>query len=243
MTALVMVHGFMGGSAQWKPQREIFQDRFDLIAVDLPGFGENASLNPIDSIGGFADWVLDEVRGMGVTRFHLLGHSMGGMIAQEMVRRAPDMVDKLILYGTGACGALPGRFETIEESKRRAIADGPQQTARRIAATWFLDGMDAPAFEDCAVIAEKSSATAIAAGLDAMATWDARHRLGEISSRTLVLWGDCDRTYSWEQVEEIWTNIPRAELAVAPNCAHAVHLENPELFNLFSSDFLCGTSG
>lgn len=231
MTPLVMVHGFMGGSAQWDPQRAALSERAPLITVDLPGFGSNADLSPINSIGGFADWVLHHIQQRGVERFHLLGHSMGGMIVQEMVHRAPEKIEKLILYGTGACGALPGRFETIEESKRRASADGPRQTARRISATWFLDYEAAPAFEVCAAIAERSSAEAISAGLDAMASWDRRDHLSMISAETLIIWGDRDRTYSWAQTEQLWRDIPDTNLAVIPNCAHAVHLEDPETFN------------
>lgn len=238
MTPLVLVHGFMGGSAQWQPQHAAFSDRYDLMTVDLPGFGRNAALEPVDSIGGFADWVLGELRRKGVTRCHLLGHSMGGMIVQEMVHRAPEMVDKLILYGTGARGALQGRFETIAESKRRARADGPRHTAHRIAATWFLQREHAPAFEGCAAIAQHSSEVAISAGLDAMARWDATDQLASISQRTLVLWGDGDRTYSWAQTEQLWTTIPQSNLAVVPHCAHAVHLENPGLFNQLVLGFL-----
>ncbi|MEM7320765.1 MAG: alpha/beta hydrolase [Pseudomonadota bacterium] len=238
MTPLVLVHGFMGASAQWAPQREALGARFDLIAVDLPGFGENANLRAIDRIGDFADWILQHLSQMGVGNFHLLGHSMGGMIVQEMVSRAPERIKKLVLYGTGPSGNLPGRFETIEESKRRAATDGPRQTARRISATWFLNNADDPSYETCAALAEKSSAGAIAAGLDAMSHFDATDRLGAIAAPTLILWGDHDRTYSWAQTEQLWNGIAGANLAVVPGCAHAVHLEKPALFNDLVLDFL-----
>jgi pimeloyl-ACP methyl ester carboxylesterase len=233
-----MVHGFMGGSPQWQLQRDAFSKERKLITIDLPGFGENASLGPVDSIGGFADWVLDEVRAQGIERFHLLGHSMGGMIVQEMIHRSPERIEKLILYGTGSIGALPGRFETIAQSKKRAEIEGPKATARRIAATWFLEKEQALQFENCATIAEKSSAAAISAGLDAMSKWDASEQLKSIRSETLILWGDCDRTYSWAQVEQLWRDIPNANLAVVPTCAHAVHLENPTVFNALVQGFL-----
>jgi pimeloyl-ACP methyl ester carboxylesterase len=233
-----MVHGFMGGSGQWDLQCNEFSKYFNLITVDLPGFGKNAGLDPINTIGGFADWVLETVQAQCVDKFHLLGHSMGGMIVQEMILRAPTKIDKLILYGTGACGALPGRFETIEESKRRAKADGAKQTARRISSTWFLDRTDAPEYEACAEIAEHSTPQAIEAGLDAMQVWDVRDKINTIDAQTLVLWGDGDRTYSWHQTHELWTSIENSNLAVVPNVAHAVHLENPKLFNQITLDFL-----
>ena len=79
MIPLVFVHGFMGGSAQWKLQKPLGKYR-ELVCVDLPGFGANAHLPPINRIEGISNWVLDELASRGVLRFDLLGHSMGGMI-------------------------------------------------------------------------------------------------------------------------------------------------------------------
>ena len=238
MTPLVLVHGFLGGAAQWTSQLQEFGHDREVIALDLPGFGAAAGEAPIHSIGGFADWVIADMERRGLDRFHLLGHSMGGMIVQEVVHRAPQIVDHLILYATGAMGLLPGRFETIAESKRRAAEDGPGPTARRIAATWFLEREAAPAFEGCAEIAGKGTLAAIAAGLDAMEGWSGAAHLPQIAQKSLVIWGDGDRTYTWAQIENLWTKIPQAGLAVVPGCAHAVHLEKPALFNALLRDFL-----
>ncbi|MDJ0628331.1 MAG: alpha/beta hydrolase [Rhodobacter sp.] len=237
MKPLVLVHGFMGGSAQWASQGALGQRR-DLICLDLPGFGKNAGMAPVNSIPAFAEWVLAELTQRGVKRFDLLGHSMGGMIVQEMTRLAPGRVDRLVLYGTGAVGVLPGRFESIETSMRRARADGATVTARRIAATWFLRREAAAEFPACAAIAEESGLPAILAGLEAMQEWSGLGHLASITAPTLVLWGDCDRTYPWPQVERLWQSIPTCNLAVVPACAHAVHLERPRLFNQLVSGFL-----
>lgn len=228
----------MGGAAQWSAEGAAFSPSRQVIALDLPGFGAKAAVAPIDTIGGFADWVIATLDARGVTEFDLLGHSMGGMIVQDIARKAPQRIRKLILYATGAQGVLPGRFETIAESKARARADGAQATARRIAATWFLDREAAPAFDGCAAIAERAGLVAILAGLDAMEHWSGEAFLAEIRPETLVLWGDSDRTYTWDQTALLWQTIPRARLAVVPGCAHAVHLEKPDLFAALLRDFL-----
>lgn len=238
MTQLVLVHGFMGGSRQWDGAVETLQKRFDLAAVDLPGFGANAHLPPISSIGGYADWVVQHLRGLGVKRYHLLGHSMGGMIAQEIALRDSEQVDRLVLYATGSIGVLPGRFETIEDSKRRAEEDGPAVTARRIAATWFLDGEAADGYEHCAAIAAQTRLAAMHAGLDAMQSWSGAQNLKQIQKETLILWGDRDRTYPWAQTQSLWEAIPNTSLAVVPGCAHAVHAEKSDYFQLLVTDFL-----
>ncbi|GAB4283047.1 MAG: 2-succinyl-6-hydroxy-2,4-cyclohexadiene-1-carboxy late synthase [Roseovarius sp.] len=237
MTPLVLVHGFLGGSAQWAAQAPLGQGR-EMIALDLPGFGGNAHLAPIDSIAGFADWALEELSRRGVGRFDLLGHSMGGMIVQEMVARAPGRVARLVLYGTGAQGVLPGRFEPIETSMARARAEGAAATARRIAATWFLHAGQAAQYPACAAIAERAGLPAILAGLAAMRGWSGEARLAGIGCETLVLWGEADRTYPWAQTEHLWRTVPRSHLAVVPGCAHAVHMEWPALFNALVERFL-----
>ena len=163
MIPVVFVHGFMGGSKQWQAQLDALAD-VDTYSVDLPGFGANAHMEGFDTIEKYAAWVLSHLKSKGVTHFHLIGHSMGGMVAQEMVARSPNSVARLVLYGTGSQGVLPGRFETIETSKKRALSDGAQVTARRIAATWFLNGDRAVAYEACAAIAERSRIQAILAG-------------------------------------------------------------------------------
>ena len=238
MTPLVLVHGFMGGSTQWSGQIEALSEKLRIITIDLPGFGRNAHLPAMDTIGGFAEWVIEHLNSLGVEHYNLLGHSMGGMVAQEIARLDAARVDKLVLYATGAVGVLPGRFETIAQSKARAKSDGPRVTARRISATWFLEGEKAQAYEGCAQIAEQASQGAIQAGLDAMEAWSGSSSLDVLLAETFIIWGDQDRTYTWEQIERLWTKIPRTRLAVVPNCAHAVHLEKPDFFNALLLDFL-----
>lgn len=237
MSHLVLVHGFMGGSDQWVLQAPLADQR-DIVCVDLPGFGKQAHLPALTSISDYARWVLDELSRLGIDRFDLLGHSMGGMIVQEMVLQAPERVARLILYGTGAVGVLPGRFEPIETSMARARQDGAEATARRISATWFLEGERAEHYPACAAIAAQSSLDAILAGLSAMQGWTGEDHLAAITAETLILWGDGDRTYPWSQTERLWQTIPDTQLAVVPGCAHAVHMERPALFNQLIDAFL-----
>ncbi|MEM9605097.1 MAG: alpha/beta fold hydrolase [Pseudomonadota bacterium] len=236
--ATVLVHGYLGGSAQWHLQRPALESLGPVVAVDLPGFGENAALEAPDSIAGFATWVLEHLSERGVERFHLLGHSMGGMIVQQMTAQAPARVDKLVLYGTGCHGNMPGRFETLDATAERAARDGVEATANRVSATWFLHGEADPEYPGCAAIARQSTAQSQLAGLMAMKGWSGAAHLADIGSRTLVLWGEADRAYPWAQVEELWRTVPDSHLAVLPGCSHAVHLERAPLFNTILTEFL-----
>lgn len=235
---LVFVHGYLGGSQQWNHQVGFFSEHFNVITPDLPGYGLNNTQQSPKSIGGLADYVLGELDRQGIDRFHLIGHSMGGMIVQEMVSRAPQRVIKLILYGTGPVGIMPGRFESIEESKQRLQNEGVESNALRISAKWFVQGTYCHAYQVCADIAVQASSQAAIAGLTAMEAWSGKDLLAKIRSPTLVLWGDQDQSYLWALPEALWQGIPDANLSVVSGCSHAVHLEKPELFNAILLDYL-----
>ena len=235
---LVLVHGYLGGSGMWADQIATFADSYDVIAPDLAGFGDSGHLVSPATIDAHACSVLDLLSDLGIERFHLLGHSMGGMIVQQMAALAGERISRLILYGTGPVGRLPDRFETMDQSRRRLADDGVEAAALRIAATWFVTGSHAKGFGVCAEEGLKASLEAARNGLTAMEHWDGRSALSAIKSPTLVLWGDWDRSYSWPQPEALWKNIPDSSLAVVPGCAHNVHMEKPDLFNRLVGDFL-----
>jgi pimeloyl-ACP methyl ester carboxylesterase len=240
-SVLVLVHGYLGASAIWADQLAQFSQSHDVICPDLAGFGASAALEAPDSIEGHARKVLALLDRLGVDRFDLLGHSMGGMIVQDMARLAPHRISKLVLYGTGPQGVLPGRFETIARSRIRLQQDGLAKTANRIAATWFLHGDAAEAFPLCSKLGQQASLQAALASLTAWENWDGRGALADIAAPTLVIWGSHDRSYAWSQPEALWRGITGADLAVVPGTAHNVHLEKPQLFNRLLADFLAAS--
>ncbi len=239
----VMVHGYLGGSAQWQAEIEVLSPYLDVIAPDLPGFGESRFLAAPDQIEGYASAVLNKLDSLGIERFHLLGHSMGGMIVQEMVHLAPHRVNQLVLYATGPVGLLPGRFESMAQSRERLRVEGVDATARRISATWLRDRDVSPNARALGDLAAQATLQAAEAGLWAMERWDGRKWLADIHQQTLVVWGDQDRSYRWDQVETLWRGIRHASLAVVPQCAHAVHMDNPKVFQQHLLDFLFGSRG
>jgi 2-hydroxy-6-oxonona-2,4-dienedioate hydrolase len=236
--AMVLVHGYLGGSSQWNAEVQFLSQHFDVVAVDLPGYGNAHHLIAPTEIAAHAQAVLATLDQLGVNYFHLLGHSMGGMVAQEIVSLAPARVRKLVLYGTGPQGSIPGRFETMARSRERLAQDGVENTARRICSTWLLNYEASPAFEPLARLATRASEQAAHAGLIAMEAWDGRDRLSAIQQPTLVVWGECDRSYAWSQIEKLWRTIPRASLCVLPACSHALHLERTALFHTLLLEFL-----
>jgi pimeloyl-ACP methyl ester carboxylesterase len=129
---LVLVHGFMGSSEMWEPQIKHFKKYFRVISPALPGFGKSKEIKSCDSIECMAKAILNYLEKNKISKFNLLGHSMGGMIVQEIVKISEESISKLICYGTGPLGNMPGRFETIDQSREKLKNEGLEVVANRI---------------------------------------------------------------------------------------------------------------
>ena len=237
-TPLVLVHGFLGSSEMWSPQIKFFKDSFRVIAPALPGFGKSNAIDSCDSIECMAKAILSLLEKKEIKNFNLLGHSMGGMIVQEMTKLAGNKILKLICYGTGPRGNIPGRFETIDQSREKLKTNGLEVTANRIAKTWFIDEERAKYFYLCDQAGKQASMEATDNGLIAMKNWDGVENLKNIKNETLIVWGDQDKAYNFNQVETLSNNIPNSNLKIINGCSHNVHLEKPDEFNIIVEEFL-----
>jgi pimeloyl-ACP methyl ester carboxylesterase len=237
-TPLVLVHGFLGSSDMWGPQIKFFKDDFRVIAPALPGFGKSSTINSCDSIECMAKAILNLLEKKQIKNFNLLGHSMGGMIVQEIAKIAGEKILKLICYGTSPRGNIPGRFETIDQSRKKLKINGLKDTAYRIAKTWFIEEEKAKYFYLCEEAGKKTSIEAADNGLVAMKNWSGIENLKNIKNETLIVWGDQDKAYNFNQVETLNNNIPDSDLKVIKDCSHNVHLEKPDEFNRVIGEFL-----
>jgi pimeloyl-ACP methyl ester carboxylesterase len=237
-TPLVLVHGFLGSSEMWNPQIKFFKENFRVIAPALPGFGKSKTMNSCDSIECMAKSILFFLEKKEIENFNLLGHSMGGMIVQEMAKIAGEKILKLICYGTGPRGDIPGRFETIDQSRDRLKINGLKNTAYRIAKTWFIEEDRAKYFYLCEEAGKQTTVEAADNGLVAMKNWNGVKNLQNIKNETLIVWGEQDKAYNLNQVETLNDNIPNSRLKVIKGCSHNVHLEEPDEFNITVEEFL-----
>ena len=237
-TPLVLVHGFLGSSEMWNPQIDFFKDNFRVIVPALPGFGKSRDVYSCDSIESMAKSILNFLTKKKIKKFNLLGHSMGGMIVQEMANIASEKILKLICYGTGPRGNIPGRFETIDRSREKLKIDGLKDTAYRIAKTWFIEEENAKYFYLCDEAGKQTSIGAADNGLVAMKNWDGVKNLRNIKNETLIIWGDQDKAYNFNQVETLNNEIPNSDLKIIKGCSHNAHLEKPDEFNKVVEEFL-----
>ena len=235
---LVLVHGYLGSSEMWKFQKDYLKNYFRVIAPALPGFGESYKVKSLNSINTMANIVLECVQEKKIKKFNLIGHSMGGMIVQEIVKIAGDKVNKLICFATGSKGNIPDRFESLEVSIKRLREEGIKETVKRIPPKWFVNGNKAKNYYLCENAAKETSEETADNALNAMKNWNGLENLKNIKNETLIIWGDKDVSYNFDQVETLNKNIPNNKLEIFKGCCHNVHLEEPEKFNKTVKTFL-----
>jgi len=173
-----------------------------------------------------------------IEKFNLIGHSMGGMIVQEIVKIAGDKVNKLICFATGPIGNIPDRFESLDVSIKRLKEEGIKKTVKRIPPKWFVNGNKAKNYNLCENAVKETSQETANNALNAMKNWNGLENLKNIKNATLIIWGDKDVSYNFDQVEMLNKNISNSKLEIFKDCCHNVHLEEPEKFNKTVKTFL-----
>ena len=235
---LILIHGFLGSSKMWEPQINFFKNHFRVITPDLPGFGKSNKAKSHNSIQSIANLLMDCLEEKKIDKFYLLGHSMGGMIVQEMAKEYGNKIVKLICYSTGPRGEMPGRFESVDQSRENLKKKGLEITAKNIAKTWFVKKENAKYFDICIEAGKQTSTKAADDALIAFKNWNGVDTLKNIKNETLIVWGDQDKSYNLEQIKTLEKSIKKSKLVIFKNCAHNVHLEQPDQFNNAIKNFL-----
>ena len=234
----VFVHGYLGSSEMWCYQKEFFTKSYRVIIPALPGFGESYKSKSLNSINDMAKKVIEILDQKKIEKFNLIGHSMGGMIVQEITKIAGDRVNKLICFATGSIGEIPGRFETIDETRKRLKNDGVDISFSRVPKKWFVKGDEDKNYYLCKNAVENVSLETADNALIAMKNWSGIDSLKNIQNETLIVWGDKDTSYNFDQVDTLNKNIKNSSLEIFENCSHNVHLEKPNEFNILVEKFI-----
>jgi pimeloyl-ACP methyl ester carboxylesterase len=234
-TAVVMLHGVGGGAAAWTPQLEAFTSAgFLAVAWDAPGYGASAVVEPYDMAGlaRALERLLDE---LSARRCVLMGHSMGGMVAQEALATFPDRIDGVVLSGTSPAFGKPDGDWQREFLAQRL---GPLDAGRTMAdlAPALVAGMVGPDAGPAGVrlatdVMARVPADTYRKALHALVRFDRRDALGAIRIPTLVVAGERDANAPPGVMEKMAARIPGAEYRVLAGCGHLANLERPAAFN------------
>ena len=160
------------------------------------------------------------------------------IIRRHIAKLAGDRINKLICFATGSIGEIPGRIEQIDETRKRLKEAGADISFSRVPKKWFVKGDKDNNYYLCANAVQNVSSETADNALVAMKTWSGIENLKNIKNETLIVWGDKDISYNFEQVDTLNKNIKNSRLEIFKGCCHNVHLEQPDKFNILIKNFL-----
>ena len=241
-TAVFLLHGVGGGHAAWAQTTPVLaREGFRCIAWDAPGYGASTLVNPYTT-GELAKAVLALIAHVGARRSVILGHSMGGMIAQEAAALGPTGIHGLILFATSpAFGKPGGEWQQQFLSSRFAPLDAGQGMAGL--APKLVNGMVGPNAHAQAIASAISMMSGVPestyrAALSAIVSFNRLNELARINVPTLCLAGELDTNAPPAVMEKMASRIPNAAYQCLPGVGHLGSMESPAAFNAATIAFL-----
>jgi 3-oxoadipate enol-lactonase len=220
--AVVMIHGLGGTSNTFQPLMGVLSG-YQVIRPDLPGSGRSGWPVEALSIASHAAAVLGYLRGVGVTRAHFVGHSMGTLVCQHIAVNMPEYVASLALFGALTEPAEAARTGLIA---RAGVArrDGMAGIADQIVTGTLAPHVDAVAVAFVRESILRQPPEGYARNCEALAAAKASDA-GKIMAPTLLVTGDCDPVAPVSMPRALADGINGAALTVLDRCGHWVTVE------------------
>lgn len=238
MTPLVFLHGVGGGHAAWDRQVAHFSGLgYACTAWDQPGYGGVPPVEPY-SLEKIADALLERLP---AGKSILVGHSMGGFVAQAAWTRFPERIAGLVLCFTSAAFGGGGEFARQFIAQRIGPLD-EGRTMAQIAAQLMPTMRGAKSDPAGLALAERIMAgippDTYRKAVHMLTTFDLRAALPTISVPTLLVAGSDDRTAPPAVMERMAQKIPGAEYVLLEGCGHLGPMDQPDAFNRVVETFL-----
>ena len=227
---LVLVHGAGGRADLWQPQLDGLADVARMVALDLPGHGPLRGRGGV-SVPAYAEWLAGFLATLDAGPVVLVGHSMGGAIAQALALARPDHLAGLILVGTGArLRVLPRIVELLRE--------GSGEGLRVIRDLSFAEGAPPDIVEAVERTLREGTPLVTLGDYLACDQFDVRDRLSGIRTPTLVVTGAEDRLVPLKYGRFLADAISGARFVEIAAAGHFPHLEQPAAVNAAIREFL-----
>lgn len=236
MTPLVFLHGVGGGHHAWEDQVPYFGGLgYPSHAWDQPGYGKSAIVEPYD-LAQVSAALARLIESLGGEPVVLIGHSMGGFVAQETYARYPQLVKALVL-----CFTSPAFAGGTSEFTKQFLAAriGPLDEGRTMAE---IAAKLIPTMGSNSKLAERIMAgvppDTYRKAVKLLTTFDRRKELAGIKVPALLVAGSEDKIAPPTVMEKMASKIPGAEYVLMPDCGHLGPMDRPDDFNAILLGFL-----
>lgn len=242
---VVLLHGFTGSHHTWDRLLNKMKSGSRTIVLDMPGHGQTRTQQV--TMGKFCDDLRALLDHVGCTDCHLIGYSMGGRAALSFASRFPHLVRSLVLES-----ASPG-LKTEEERKIRRLQDHKlaDQIEKTGVAAFVRHWENIPLFATQTMLPQdiqqrirderlSQSAQGLADSLRFMGTGEQEPvwgRLRALKMPVLLITGSKDEKFV-KINQRMHSLLPHSEICEIPGCGHAIHVENPEVFDKLVVEFV-----
>lgn len=244
---VLMLHGIGGGHLAFAPQVEtLASSGYRAVAWDMPGYGHSPPIEPY-TFKGLAESCITLIESLQCGSVTLVGHSMGGMVAQEVVARRPELVHRLVLSGTSPAFGRTPEGQVSESWQREFLAErtAPLDAGQSMAelAQVLVPRMIGPGSlpegvrlaQHCMSLVPQAT---YRRALEALLTFDRRQDLGRIHVPTLLVAGEHDRAAPPAMMKRMAAAIAGSTYIELAGVGHLLNLEAPDEFDAVVLNFL-----
>jgi 3-oxoadipate enol-lactonase len=232
---LLLIQGMSGTHVSWgEPFRSSLEEHFDVVAFDNRGIGLSERISAPFTIAEMAEDTAELLERLEIEGAHVVGISMGGMIAQELALSRPELLRSLTL-GCTYCGGEDSRLMPRENAEKLGAAMSSGDRDKAIRAGYEVNLSPAFRADEDAYAAFHEMATSVPAAkqvielqLQAIFGHDTSGRLGEITMPTLIVHGTVDGVLPFSNGEQIASLMPGARFEVLEEVGHMFWWEQPQ---------------
>ncbi|WP_220815583.1 alpha/beta fold hydrolase [Pseudomonas paralcaligenes] len=230
---LVMIHGFGANRDNWLRMARHFTERYRVIALDLPGFGESSKPDASYDVASQTERLHAFVTALNIEKPHLIGNSMGGHIAALYAARYPDQVSSIALLDNAGITSprMSEMFQMIERGQPNPLVVRKAEDFGTLMDFVFVNP---PPLPDSLKHHFAAQSMANQAHYDMIFTQlreqyvPLEPELPKIQVPVLVLWGERDRVLDVSSIEVMKPLLQKPTIVVMKDCGHAPMIERPE---------------